>query len=158
MQYCFKYQTKATDLWQLTMYGIYGSMMGTINIIFTVAMLLLAYRFWQDMNLVLKMLCILGVLLFLLIQPTLIYLRSLKQAGQFQSPIELDMDDEGLHIYAGLEKSFIPWYLVKGISKKPTLLVIFASNQHGYVLSNNVLKADKMKVYEFVQSKLTQES
>lgn len=155
MNYSFKYQNKALDLWQLTMYGIYTSMMGTINIIFTVSMLLLAFKFWAEMGLVFRILCGAGVLLFLVIQPLVIYQKSKKQMYQLPQSIELDMDDDGLHVYAGLEKTLIPWDAVKGIMKKPTLLVLFASNQHGYILSNDVLKSEKDSVYQYVIEKLT---
>ncbi len=54
MDYSFKYTTKAMDIWKLSMYGTYGSMVGFINIIFTIAMILLAAKYWMQVGIILK--------------------------------------------------------------------------------------------------------
>lgn len=46
MKYRFTINTTASDLWQLSMYGIYGSILGAANAVFTAVMVLLAVRFF----------------------------------------------------------------------------------------------------------------
>ena len=36
MKYTFTINTSVSDLWQLSMYGIYGSIIGITNVVFTV--------------------------------------------------------------------------------------------------------------------------
>ena len=48
MEFKFRYRVKPVSLWILTMVNIYRSMMAVINIIFTVSMAGLIYRFWLD--------------------------------------------------------------------------------------------------------------
>ncbi|NCC78298.1 MAG: YcxB family protein, partial [Clostridia bacterium] len=76
MKFLFNYETKASDLWQLSMYGIYKSMVGLVNVIFTAAMVLLTAKYWSEVNWYLKGLLILGLSLFTVIQPLLIYRRA----------------------------------------------------------------------------------
>lgn len=145
---------KAVDLWQLTMYSVYNSFLGPINIIFTVAMILLMFKYVMTVALILKIGMILGVLVFILIQPLLIYFTSWKKVQQLPKVIEIEIDNFGLHIYSDNQKEEIKWKMVKGITKKPTLLVIVVSEQHGYVLSNRVLKSQKNEIYTYVKSML----
>ena len=152
MTYTFKYQTKAMDLWQLTMYSVYASFLGPINIIFTVAMLLLNFKYLMSVSLILKVLMVIGALLFLLIQPLLIYYNSWKKVKSLPKEIEIKIDYMGLHICSHQEKADIKWSQVKAISRKPSLLVLITSDQHGYILSNKVLKGQKDDVYSYVQS------
>lgn len=151
MKYNFKYQIKAVDLWQLTMYSVYRSFLGPINIIFTVAMILLTTKHFMTVTLILKIGMILGVLVFILIQPLLIYFNSWKKVQHLPRDIEMEMDDFGVHIYSDNQKADIKWKMVKDIAYKPTVLVLVTSNQHGYILSNRVLKSQKNEIYAYVK-------
>ena len=48
MRYKYTYRTTARDLWQLSMYYIYGSLAGLCNIIFTVAAFALGFSRWDN--------------------------------------------------------------------------------------------------------------
>ena len=65
MKYKFNYQTSAFELWQLSIYGTYGSMIGVCNIIFTAAMVLLAAKYWGDVNSFIKILLTIAISLLL---------------------------------------------------------------------------------------------
>jgi hypothetical protein len=153
MNYHFKVKTTASDLWQLSMYGTYGSMLGMTNVVFTAAMVLLAVRFFPGAHIVLKCLLILAILIFPVIQPFLVYLQAVKQAKNLTKEVDLGFDDEGMHVSIGQQKETIRWDAVKGITKKPTLLVIFSSAQHGYVLNNKVLGEQREAFYNYIISK-----
>lgn len=154
MKYRFAIDTTASDLWQLSMYGIYGSILGAVNAVFFVAMVLLAVRFFSSVHIVLKCLLIFAICLFPVIQPLVVYLRARKQAKNMPKDVRLAFDDRGMHIAIGDQKEDIDWNSVVGITKKPTLLVIFSSARHGYVLTNKTLGKQKEDFYKFILSKL----
>jgi len=156
MKYHFIYRTTASDIWQLSMYGTYGSIIGVTNLVFTAAMVLLAVRFFTSVHIVLKCLIIAGISLFTVIQPLLVYLRAKKQADKIPGEINLEFDDQGMHISLGDQKQDIDWNDVKGVIKKPTLLVILSSAQHGFVLNNKVLGDKKEEFYNYICSKIKQ--
>ena len=157
MKYQFAINTTASDLWQLSLYGTYGSIIGLTNVVFTVAMILLSVRFFSDANIVLKCLLIIAICIFPVIQPFLVYLQARKQAKNLPGEVHLGFDDNGMHICIGNQKEDIPWSSVRGVSKKPTLLVIFSSAQHGYVLNNKVLGEQKEEFYKYICSKINKE-
>ncbi len=154
MKYQYSYRTSTKDLWQLTMYGIYGSMLGTVNLIFTVAMILLTLKFWQTVNIPLKVVLLVGVSLFTIIQPLLIYSRTKKQTELNPEEVTIGLDEDGLHIEVGDKNSYIPWKSVKGLSKKPTMLVIYSEANQGYILSNKILADDRKEVEAYIERKL----
>lgn len=154
MKYRFTINTVAYDLWQLSMYGIYGSILGVTNAVFTVAMVLLAVRFFSSIHIVLKCLLIFAICLFPVIQPLVVYIRAKKQAKGMPKDVHLEFDDKGMHVSVGDQKEDIDWNFVVGITKKPTLLVIYSSARHGYVLTNKTLGEQKEDFYKFILSKL----
>ncbi|MDF2614637.1 MAG: hypothetical protein K0S71_2423 [Clostridia bacterium] len=154
MKYKFTYQTTALDLWQLSMYGIYGSMAGLCNVIFTVAMVLLSTKLWEDASIFVKMFLVIGICLFTVIQPLAIYMRAKRQALRLPKDMKIEFDDKGIHIKTEKQSSDLKWSTIKGISKKPTMVVIRSTTKHGFVLTNKVLGKQKEALYNYVVSKI----
>ena len=154
MKYKFYYKTTAFDIWQLSMYSIYGSIVGVCNIIFTVMMLLLTTKFWVDVNNLLRVLLIIGICLFTVIQPLVVYTRAKRQASRISDDMEIGFDDNGISIKTKKQSSELTWNEVKGVIKKPTMIVIFSTNQHGFILNNRSLGNQREAFYDYVLSKI----
>jgi len=154
MKYQFTINVTAFELWQLSMYGTYGSILGVTNTVFTIAMVLLAIRFFPGASIVLKCLLIAAICIFPVFQPLLVYRRAKNQAKGLPKDVQLGFDDQGMHVSIGAQKEDIAWSAVRGIAKKPTLLIIYSSAQHGYVLSNRVLGDQKEEFYQYICSKI----
>jgi hypothetical protein len=154
MKYKFTYKTTAFDLWQLSMYSTYASMVGVCNIIFTVAMLLLSIRFWGDINIFIKILLIILICLFTVIQPAVVYMRAKGQVAALPHDMEISFDDNGIHVKTENQSSNLKWNTIKGVSKKPSMIVIFSTTKHGFILTNKVLGIQKNGVYNYVVSKI----
>ena len=154
MKYKFTYQTTAFDLWQLSMYGIYGSMLGVCNIIFMVAMFLLTAKFWNDVNIPMKIVLIIAICLFTVIQPLAIYVRAKRQVEATSHEMEIIFDDQGIHVKSQNKKSDVRWSTIKGVSKKLSMIIIFSTAKHGFVLNNRVLGKEKESFYAYLVSKI----
>ena len=154
MIYKFTYKTSPFDLWQLSMYSIYNSMVGVCNIIFTVAMVLLSGRFWQDVNIFVKVLLIMAICLFTIIQPMVVYIRAKRQLSAISQDIEIGFDDYGIHVKTGNKKSDLKWHTIKAVSKKLGMVIIYSTTKHGFVLTNKVLGKEKQAFYNYVLLKI----
>lgn len=154
MKYKFNYRPSALDLWKLSMYGIYSSMAGTVNIIFTISMVLLAGRFWGDVSGLLKTILIFGIFLFPIIQPVSIYLRAKKEIGMIPSDIEIGFDDKGIHIRSSKNKSDLKWSKVKRVIKKPGMIIILLITNQGYIITNEILGDKREEFYKYLISKM----
>lgn len=154
MKYKFKYQTSAFDLWKLSMYGTYGSMVGASNIIFTLAMILLVGKFWREANILMKMLLIIGISLFAVIQPLAVYMRAKRQVAAVPHDMELGFDDKGIQVITSNQNLNIKWSAIKGIIKKSSMIVILSTNKHGFIITNDMVGTEKENFYKYIVSKI----
>lgn len=154
MRYKYTYRTTARDLWQLSMYYIYGSLAGLCNIIFTVAAFALGFSRWDQAQGFVRCLIVLGCCLFTVIQPLMIYAKAKKQAAGITQDTQVSIDDNGLYIRVGDDTSQLPWKSVKRISRKPAMIIIFSDTTHGFIFTNRVLGNEKEEFYRYASSKV----
>ena len=154
MRYKYTYRTTARDLWQLSMYYIYGSLAGLCNIIFTVAAFALGFSRWDQAQGIVRCLIVLGCCLFTVIQPRMIYAKAKKQAAGIAQDTQVSIDDNGLYIRVGDDTSQLPWKSVKRISRKPAMIIIFSDTTHGFIFTNRVLGNEKEEFYRYASSKV----
>ena len=153
MKYQYEYRVAAADLWQMTMYSIYGSLAGVCNLVFTAAMAALAFSRWSQMTEIIRIMLLAACLWFPLIQPLLIYRRMKKQAAGVNDQTRISIQDQGLLVTAGGQTLSVPWDQVRGIISRPTMLIILLNNKQGISLTNRVLKDEKAVLYTYVKEK-----
>lgn len=154
MKFKFHYQTEATDIWKLSMYGIYSSMLGMVNIIFTAAMFLLTVKFWSSENIFIKILLIIAASLFTVVQPLAIYMRAKRQTETFPQDMEIGFDDKGIHVITSAGNSDLKWSMIRGVTQKNSMIIIYTTDKHGFVLTNKTLGKQKEDFYKYAASKI----
>lgn len=158
MKYQFKYRTEAMDVWLLSMNTIYRSIIGVVNLIFIFSMGVLIVTFWSDVNIVFRILMLLGLGLFTVLQPLVIYRRSKEQVAALPQDMIIGFDERGVHVLTEENQSEIKWKDIKAVTKKANMLIIHSSAQHGYMLSNKVLGAEKEAVYQYATTNMEQKN
>lgn len=152
--YQYTYRTSCAELWQLSMYYIYGSMVGVCNLIFTVAVAALAIARWNDFGTAVRCVLIFGICLFTILQPLGIWQKARKQAAAITEDTQISFDDLGVHVKMGEARSDMKWSQIRRVSKKPTMLVLFSDTTHGYVLTNRVVGADRDALYAYITARM----
>lgn len=153
MEYKFIYKNTPWEFWQLSIYFMYGSIVGVCNIIFTAAMIILATTIWDNISSSVRMLLVIACCLFPIVQPIGIYVRAKKQAA-VSKIIEIGFNDTGIHVKTDDKSSDIKWRNIKKIAKKPNIIVIFSTTTRGFILSNRVLGKQKEEFYNYIVSKM----
>ncbi|MCC8026403.1 MAG: YcxB family protein [Clostridium sp.] len=151
-KYSYTYRNTAPELWQLSMYYTYGSMVGLCNIIFTAASFAMVVSRWHEATGFMKFLIAFGCCLFTIIQPSLVYVKAKRQAAAVTEDTHISFDEGGLHVKVGEERWDAGWDAVKRISKKPTMIILFSDSNHGFVLTNRILGEDRESFYQFALS------
>lgn len=154
MEFHFKSEVAAVDLWKLSMYHMYHSVVGVCNVIFTVAAVLLTMKLWNPAEGILMAFLIPACLLFPVIQPALIYLRAVGQVSGLPKNLELELNEYGLHVRSENQTSDIPWNKVKKVLKEPGMLILSVDAGRGYMLTDKVLGTQKADFLTFVESKM----
>lgn len=155
MTYQYKSKVTALDFWKLTMRQTYCSMAGICNMVFTVAMILLAVKFWEASNDILQVLMLFGCLLFPVIQPIAVYMKAKARTKAMPEDVNLAFDDAGLHVTMGKEKQNIPWKNIR-VTKQREMIIVFSDARHGYMLPNRVLGGEKDSFFAYAKAKIEQ--
>ena len=144
MEFKFRYRVKPVSLWILTLVNIYRSMMAVINIIFTISMAGLIYRFWPDAGVVYRILMLAGLCLFPVLQPLVIYLRSRKIVGQMPDDLQMTFQQTSFEIANASKSSRVDYAEIKAVISLFKMLIIYTQSKQGFILDNQVL-ADRGK-------------
>lgn len=154
IKYSYTYRNTTSELWQLSLYYTYGSMVGLCNIIFTVAAFAMVVSRWEEATVFMKFLIVFGCCLFTIIQPSLVWIKAKRQAAAITDDTWISFDEVGIHVKVGKERWDAGWDGVKRIAKKPTMIILFSDTTHGFVLTNRILGEDKEGFYQYVLSRM----
>ena len=123
MEYKFKSDVKASDLWKMAMQRTYKSIVGVVNVVFTVAMIVLIIRFFGSTSSVLRGLMLFGLLLFPVIQPLCVYGMSIKQLENLPGDMELTFNDKGVYVETGGKSQTLRWNRIKNAIKRNNMII-----------------------------------
>ena len=153
MEFRYQYQVRPSDLWQMQMYYTYSSYLSIINVICIVSSIALLYSLWATAPWWLRSMLLLFLSLFTVIQPLGVYRRAKKVLKENTDTLQLTLNDHGIEIIVGDRKEFKNWNQIQGIVLKPTLVAIYTDKNHGYILTNRILKDSKKEFRAFVKEK-----
>ena len=153
MEFRYQYQVKPSDLWQMQMYYTYSSYLSIINVICILSSIALLYSLWATAPWWLRIMLLLFLSLFTVIQPLGVYRRAKKVLKENTDTLQLTLNDHGIEIIVGDRKEFKNWNQIQGIVLKPTLVAIYTDKNHGYILTNRILKDSKKEFRAFVKEK-----
>lgn len=156
MEFVFKSDVTAWDLWKLSMRHIYRSLAGVCNIVFTVAAVLLTVKMWRTAADWQIAALVIGCLLFPLIQPLVVYRRAARQAAGLPRDMGYRIDDTCLRITAGGQHSDVPWNQIRSLVREPGMLILAASAGRGYMLTDRALGERKEEFCSFAERKLAE--
>ncbi len=149
--FTYNYRIKPSDLWQARMYYAYASYLAAVNIICIFSSIALLIAFWKNSEPWVKLLLLLFLSLFTVIQPLFIYHDSKKQLQGRDGEISLSFGDEGLMIRAEGKSEKHPWKDIVSFTVRPTLVIVYTGSSQGYILTNRVLKDTRKDFIAYVR-------
>ena len=153
MEFSFHYEVKPVNLLILGLTNIYRSMMGLVNIIFTLSMVLLAYRFWPVVGIGMKIPITAAILLFPFFQPLFIYLRSRRIVSQMPDNLQMTINNKGIDISSESSSSHINYTDLKSITRIRGILILYTRTRQGFLLNTQTLDGKGDKLYDFLSKK-----
>jgi hypothetical protein len=152
--YRFPYGISPGEMTVLGMANIYRSMPGVVNMVFTVSLILVTYRFWDTVGWAIRVLMILGAALFPLLQPGIIYLRSRKIVSKMPRDMEMRIRKDGISIDTEDNSTLIEYGDIATFRRIAGLLVLQTSGKQSYVLSPRHLGKRTEEVFELIRSRI----
>ena len=153
-EFSFRYRVRPANLWVLSMINIYRSIVGVVNFVFTVSMIMLAYRFWPETGLVIRLGMTAGILLFPVFQPLMILFRSRKIVRRMPGDMRMDFDDKGMTIVSEERNSHVNYKDLKSVVRVSGMLILYTQNKQGFILDRRVLENRGTELYDFLVKKV----
>lgn len=150
----FKYQTKPVDVWQVFMYNVYSSFTGIVNVMCIISSFILLVSLWKTAPDWMKYVLLLFCALFTVIQPLVLYGRAKKQLTENNPEVEISFDNKGIHIESEGKAQSKKWNDVFYAIVKPTLIIIYTDNQHGYIISNRVTGSSRNELVKILKDNM----
>ncbi len=139
MRYEFNYTVRPSDIWQVRMYYSYTSYLAVVNLTCIVSSVALIVATWNTSAPWFKVVMAIFFSLFTVIQPLTIYLSARAQLKGKTGGLSLVFSEEGIDIREGEKKERRYWREVVSFTVKPTLVIVYTDESHGYILTNRVL-------------------
>ncbi|MFV0503347.1 MAG: YcxB family protein [Lachnospirales bacterium] len=137
--YEFNYYVDPLIMTKMTLKSMYKTLVGVVNITFTIGSMSLLFRFWADFELFSKILLFLCVFAFPIFQPLFIYKRLKKQIGNLPKNMKIILDEKNFTISFDNNVNKIKWTNTKRILKDKSIFVIYTSEKEGYILTKEIL-------------------
>lgn len=165
MKYQYTYRNTPGDYFRFYMSNTYHSLMGIVNVIFTVAMAALIVSRWGGSNLFFRLLMVFALLIFPVFQPFFIWLRSIKSAESIKVETTVSFDEGGMEIDVLTHKQRIVWKNFYACLRRAGLLIVSPDGAHAYLLPEKVIERaeegierNPAAVYAFVTGKIFEKS
>ena len=155
MKYSYKFKLNRSDMFKYYMSDRYSSLAGIVQIIFTVSLIILAISKWNVVGIILKIILIVGISLFTIIQPLFFYINAGKSIKKDTPDTEILFEDEYIEIKVLSHIQRIRYQNIVQIINKPLMLIIQPDNKHIYILTNRILNGTKKDLYKFLKTKVS---
>jgi len=154
MRFQFKFKNGAKELWELSMIHQYTSMIGVVNVVFTVSMAVLLATSYKNSWWVLSLCVAIAMLYFPVIQPLIIYFRSRKNAEKITNETELSFTDNEIFITVADKHQTLTWKDIQGIKELPGMFILYTGRGHGLVIPDKSMGNDRKAFISFVKDKM----
>ena len=138
----------------LSLANIYRSLLGVINIVFLVSMILVTFRFWEDAAGIYRVLMLLGIGVFPILQPAAIYLRSRSIVARIPEGLEMHIGPHEISISGHSDSTSLAYSDLTAVQLIAGMIIIHTRGKQGYVLSRRVLGGKTQEVYDLLSRRM----
>lgn len=155
----FHIQVTARDLWKFSMYHSNKGYLGVFNVLFTLASLYLLVTQWNETGVAYRLLLAVCVMMFTVWQPGILFLKSIKQAGneRLKSAMDMTFTREGFTISQGEQSMDVTWDQVTRVTRIRGEYIVYMSSVRAYLLSDETLGEQKEAFAAFLKEVLPKE-
>ncbi len=149
----------AKDLWRFSMHHANRGLQGVFNVGFSViwlGMLIVNFQKLQTSN---KLLYLFLALTFSVIQPAILYLKSMKQARTegIRKGIRLTFSDEAFEVAQGEAGGILKWEEIYKTKFFKDMIVIYSTSMHGYLIPQRYWGEKKEALFALLKAKTNHE-
>ena len=161
MEYELKFTIKPKDVFDSSMNLQTYSLMGILNVVFTViAIVLTIYlmitNIFFNLQYYQRFVLVLCCVMFPIIQPLIIYMKSIIRFKKVPiAEITYEIKEDGIYASVLNENSFIDYKKIYNVKKFNNMLVIMYDTIHGQIIPDRAFKENnKLEIYNYILEKI----
>lgn len=154
-KFTFDIQLNANDIWLYSMYNAYRGFLGVFNVLFTIACIYSLIATWNGIDMGRRLLLVLCISMFTVIQPALLYLKANKQARNeyIRAGMHMEIDDKGISVTQGEQHGEFEWNRIHKSMIKSRMVIIFLDNIRAYLIPARYWGKDESELKNMVREK-----
>lgn len=162
MKYSFKFKLTNIDFFNSSINFMFFTKTIFFDILFTIiAILATIYTIYTKafftFSLVRKMLLIVCMILFPIIQPLLLYIKSYQRFNSLtNNEVSIVFNDISVILSSSTENATVLYKNIYNFIKFKNMIVIMFDSIHGQILPDRIFNNNKDEFYEFVSNKIKQ--
>lgn len=139
--FCFETKPTAKELWKFSMVYAYKGIRAGVNIILVGGSLFLLLTRWEMLVLMQRLMLMFVIFLFVLWQPAMLYVKSVRQAKELakQPPLSLQFSRDGVEVAQGEEGGHIDWGDIGKIEAVGGMIIVYGDRVHASLIPLSVI-------------------
>lgn len=148
-----KMKITTRDLWIFSMYHSNRGFQGVFNIIFTLAWFYLLIT--QELDIPRRIAYLVCAMMFSVIQPLLLYLKSMKQAktDAIRQEFILSIQEKGLKVTRANSSGEFAWEDIYKTMFYPNLIIIYVDIRRAYLIPKRYWKENQKELIQILKEK-----
>lgn len=148
-----KMKITTRDLWIFSMYHSNRGFQGVFNIIFTLAWFYLLIT--QELDIPRRIAYLVCAMMFSVIQPLLLYLKSMKQAktDAIRQEFILSIQEKGLKVTQANSSGEFAWEDIYKTMFYPNLIIIYVDIRRAYLIPKRYWKENQKELIQILKEK-----
>ena len=146
----------AKEIFDFSMYNSYHCFSGVIGLFISLCAFVGAILCIGNTNVLNVVLLFIVALMFTVIQPLMIYIKSNNQAKKNKSVggyLEYTFDDNGITVTDGNVTDNIKWEIILKISNTKNLVLLYTTRMRAFIIPKNSVEGDFKQFKDFVNTK-----
>lgn len=135
-------QLNKKQVFNFLMHHTYFSFMGYIGILISICAVGAIVMTWGKMPLENEILLFLAALLFTVIQPLMLYVRSGRQiqsSEAFRIPMQYEFSSQGMYVVQGNDGKLFRWDEITKITSTSMSVLVYTGKNHAFVITKEAL-------------------
>lgn len=154
--FSFAVKPTASQLWRFSVHYANSGFRGIVNLILVGGSLFLLAGGWRSLEALQRGLLVFIVLLFVVWQPAMLYLKSLRQAKELEKhpALELTFHEEGVEIVREDARGHIAWEDICRIEAVGSMIIVYSDPVHASLISRAIMGDEEEAFRQLIREKL----
>ena len=151
-----KIQVKMTarDIFDFSMYSAYSGFAGIFTFVFLILVIGILGYSWSSVAVMQRVMLLGCIILFVFVQPIMIWMKAKAKTTGYSTPINLDVSDEQIGVEQAGVTGELKWDQIWKVVRIPNMYIIKVGPTNGYLVPFRSIEGRKQEFVDFCKRNL----